>query len=207
MYRLLVCYNNYEYYKGKCYRYYDLGYDWFEARQYCLDQGSPEYPVFLAEPGNADEDDYLATLCLNGNDREECAIGAQDQDQEGVWVWDSSGTRLITNYSNWANGEPDGNGDCGFRYAGDNGKFPFWHDTDCNRDAGFVCEFVPCTGDNCTVCNTIDITEVTPSSVTFNWSKPCTTWDTNFYQVQLYDISAQLTIRTEVKRPDLSYTQ
>jgi hypothetical protein len=75
-------------------------------------------------------------------------MGDNDSLVEGVWVWannkmpfwqgTSTGAALLSQYGNWASGEPNASGDCGAMYT--NGTYD---DTDCASAHPFLCEVSP----------------------------------------------------------------
>nr|AZS54111.1 lectin precursor 4 [Ruditapes philippinarum] len=68
-------------------------------------------------------------------------IGLSDVQEEGVWLWMTSNTKLsTTKFSNWLPGEPNnanGNENCAAITHATNGKWNDWH---CNGDAFYACE-------------------------------------------------------------------
>ena len=64
-------------------------------------------------------------------------IGGSDRRQEGVWRWETSGSRL--SYTNWGPGEPDnyaGIHDCLYISSGS------WWDFPCYYNYRYICESV-----------------------------------------------------------------
>ena len=71
-------------------------------------------------------------------------IGIDDRKHEGDWL-SSDGSKLT--YSNWADGEPNdqGNEDCG-TIARDTG---LWHDFSCDTNEPFICQKTTSNCGNC----------------------------------------------------------
>ena len=69
-------------------------------------------------------------------------MGGSDRGREGMWRWETSGSRM--NYTDWEHGEPDNGGsgeDClsiiNMWYSG--GR---WFDESCHRRHRYICESV-----------------------------------------------------------------
>ena len=66
-------------------------------------------------------------------------IGGSDRGREGVWRWETSGSRM--NYTNWHPGQPDGgNQDCLAIYS--SGSVGTWWDLTCSWSNRYICESV-----------------------------------------------------------------
>lgn len=76
---------------------YDI--NWHDAEAYAEEHGG-----YLVAINDQDEQDWLASVFTDAD----VAIGFNDIDQEGTWVW-TSGEPTI--YTNWADGEPNNSGD------------------------------------------------------------------------------------------------
>ena len=71
--------------------------------------------------------------------REDVWIGYNDRSSHSNWVWTSTGQG--GEYTNWAEGEPFGNGDCALIWQK---KKPEWDNQNCGRRRLFICEKGKC---------------------------------------------------------------
>ena len=108
---------------------------WADARSRCKQQRNGD----LVQIGDANEANFIRSRIS-----ENVWIGLNDMAVEGLWVSASSslpiwqGGSIDNRYSNWANGEPNGSGDCGQLYMSGS-----YDDHDCNATQAFVCETIP----------------------------------------------------------------
>ena len=88
--------------------------------QYCWVNGG----YYLAEFFSSEEEEAIDAI-LNRDIA--YWFGLSDLAHEGTWRWQES--HQLPEYSNWLSGQPNGDGDCGyktFRYDGE------WADADCS---------------------------------------------------------------------------
>ncbi|XP_019646417.1 PREDICTED: uncharacterized protein LOC109486943 [Branchiostoma belcheri] len=120
-----------------CYRAYDETANWHEAELKCRQGGgrlaSIKHPAFH----------YFVVAMKNAMDANgDFWIGLNDEVSEGVWSWtDQSG---VSQYSAWAQGEPNNvqNEDCGhYNKHGIAGTHQdLWNDNKCDQRFKFICE-------------------------------------------------------------------
>ena len=108
-----------------------------EATEYCSSLGSG----WLVAINDSTENSVVSSIC----DYQECWIGYDDIDSEGVWVWQHGNST----YTNWYDGEPNNGSDGGAencaitnRSDTNNGS---WNDVKCDNTYRYVCESEPMT--------------------------------------------------------------
>ncbi|ESO96412.1 hypothetical protein LOTGIDRAFT_159821 [Lottia gigantea] len=115
---------------GSCYQYPEVLLNWFEAKQFCTEQGS-----VLASINNPQEQLYLTGRVLT-LPNVYLWLGLNDLNHEGGWEWID---RTPLAYINWSDGQPDNNGngeDCGAILTS-TGK---WSDFPCQNKTAFICK-------------------------------------------------------------------
>ena len=99
----------------------------------------------LLQIRNQSENDFVRDVSLDipihdGN-QFEVWIGLNDRDTEGAYLWENGDTPV---FSSWNAGQPDGGGaqNCSIMNLDPSDGYGtgYWHDTDCGRLNGFVCE-------------------------------------------------------------------
>lgn len=129
------CPAGYTSYGGHCYKKYDPGQTWAQARATCQADGAD-----LAIINDGAENAFLATLFSTSD----ALINYTDSAVEGTFVWgDPSAT-----YSNWAAGEPNGGAaiDCGTIWKSGTPANAI-ADYSCNgTTASSICEYIPGSG-------------------------------------------------------------
>ncbi|MBR5515726.1 MAG: hypothetical protein IKU52_05945, partial [Clostridia bacterium] len=132
-------------YNGHRYELYLNRLSWQNAKAKCEELGG-----HLATITSAEEQEIVATI-IQGKG---LFIGATNLD--GSWKW-ITGEEF--SYSNWADGEPNDNGNLSENYLGLNTNSE-WNDFDfINQNVvGFICEYDSCDHSDYTVTNSIEVT-------------------------------------------------
>ena len=123
------------YYNGHIYEVYDKPMTWSQAKSYCEERGG-----YLLAIEDADEQAFINQI-LSGRSIYAYAIGATDEETEGVWKWVNG---KPVEYTNWNTDQPDnaGNEDNMWILA-DSSKDSFckWNDYPGEDwSIGFICE-------------------------------------------------------------------
>ena len=104
---------------------------WTDAREDCLSKGMD---LVSFRDGTEQGDIWAMSLGYGGG---RWWLGLTDADNEGDWRWSEGAP--ISNYVNWASGQPDsgtGDEDCGAASASEQG----WHDLPCSTKLPYICE-------------------------------------------------------------------
>ncbi|XP_035688681.1 collectin-10-like [Branchiostoma floridae] len=126
---------SYQLWRGICYKAFDTREPFNDAAAACRkDDGT------LAMPRDAETNAFLISLFKSAGGYYGFFIGLQDQREKGRFEW-ADGSAL-GEYNSWAQGEPDGIGDCVVF-----GTSGFWKDKwfnyECDMSFGFVCQAIP----------------------------------------------------------------
>eukprot|EP00058_Branchiostoma_floridae_P011469 XP_002596957.1 hypothetical protein BRAFLDRAFT_76456 [Branchiostoma floridae] len=126
---------SYQLWRGICYKAFDTREPFNDAAAACRKDGGT-----LAMPRDAETNAVLISLFKSAGGYYGFFIGLQDQREEGRFEW-ADGSALGV-YNSWAQGEPDGIGDCVVF-----GTSGFWKDKwfnyECDMSFGFVCQAIP----------------------------------------------------------------
>ncbi|XP_035666994.1 uncharacterized protein LOC118409788 [Branchiostoma floridae] len=133
------CPPDYTPYAGSCFKVFWEKKPYDEARQWCADDGG-----LLALPKYRDVDDFLVNTMRKTNAH--YWIGLNDQNTEGVWMWEDGTPHNTTgDYNRWLPGEPNNvntGDDCAHYHYGEAAE---WTDLSCSRSESFICQLLPAT--------------------------------------------------------------
>ena len=174
------CLKGYSYADGNCYKVYeDNEVDYEDAKVYCGYEGA-----ILAEPEDAFVDEFIWNMTRR-SESTMIWLGINDIEEEGVFIYDSTGIELNETYmyENWDDPQPDnaqGIEDCVLQLPAVLPEFA-WNDAACNLSIGFACQLEPCV--NCRICETLTLYDISSSEVTLDWSRPCPEWPVLKYHI------------------------
>ncbi|XP_066304375.1 uncharacterized protein [Branchiostoma lanceolatum] len=124
------CPSGYTAHAGSCFKAYNQGKTYSQARQVCAADGG-----LLAMPKDKDADDFLRALKNAVDPISPFWFGLSNQNGGGGWVWED-GTPYSTP-ADWRPGEPDNKGegeDCANHYG------TGWNDAPCSSAHNFICQ-------------------------------------------------------------------
>ncbi|KAL4232162.1 hypothetical protein ACF0H5_009737 [Mactra antiquata] len=109
---------------------------WDESKQAC-----EQYGAFLAEVDTEEENGFLVNFAASQPARGDNGfhLGLSDQEQEGMWLWASSGRKITETFNNFKSPEPNGKRreNCLHLYRQANWH---WNDVRCDNKMGYICE-------------------------------------------------------------------
>ncbi|XP_069121151.1 perlucin-like protein isoform X1 [Argopecten irradians] len=106
--------------------------DWAEAHYHC-----GVLHGYLADILDADESTFVKTELQRRHASGCFYIGATDVELDGQWLWTNTDDPVL--YTDWGNGEPNGDIAENCICLHDNHQFR-WVDVKCNRDFSFICK-------------------------------------------------------------------
>jgi hypothetical protein len=130
-----ACDNGWDQNGQHCYHFNNQPTAWTDARDVCHGQNGELVSIF-----NAEKQTYLDEM-VNGLVNTYW-IGLNDRNSPDNWQWDylHNPQPLDDGYTNWATGQPSGNGQCVSSQMSGTGTPGKWYDDPCTQNYPFVCQ-------------------------------------------------------------------